>query len=580
MPNPIIAFITALAAWIVISGFDDLTVDLAFLWSWIRRGGPAAPTDCELRRVREKRVAVFVPLWREDRVIGKMLEHNLAAIDYGNYDFFVGAYPNDDATLEAIREWEGRSPRVHLAVCPHDGPTSKADCLNSIFQQMALYEERNEVVFHVVVTHDAEDLIHPDELLWINFYVGAYDMVQIPVLPLESPFRQFTHGLYCDEFAEFQSKDVPVRRMLGGFVPSNGVGTGYTRSALEKLAAAGQGRIFDPASLTEDYESGLRLHRLGCPQLFVPIRFKDGKPVATREYFPACFRDAVKQRTRWVMGIGLQSWERHGWKGGLSQVYWFWRDRKGLAGNLTGLLANAIFLGGAGAWVWRGGRGVQWPAIGQPAAALFTAALVFQTIRLGVRVVSAARIYGWKFAAGTPVRAIWGNWINGFATICALRRYFSARLRHQPLAWLKTEHTYPARRLGEMLVSYGYVSPVQAREALESKPAGLRLGEHLVGRGVLSEDKLYQVLSAQKNLPLEQLDPQETGRHMARHLPARLVEQWKIIPFRIDSGHLLIAGTEPLTENARRDVQGHTRLKIRYSLITPSNFEQLRKALI
>ena len=122
-----------------------------------------------------------------------------------------------------------------------------------------------------MVTHDAEDLIHPEAFSFINAYADEYDMVQIPVLPLPTPLREFVHGIYCDEFAEWQIKDMRARQLMGSFVPSNGVGTGYTRRALEKLATAEHNLIFEPACLTEDYENGLRLHKLGCKQMFVPL---------------------------------------------------------------------------------------------------------------------------------------------------------------------------------------------------------------------------------------------------------------------------------------------------------------------
>ena len=54
-------------------------------------------------------------------------------------------------------------------------------------------------------------------------------------------------------------------------MPSCGVGTGYRRDALEKLARASTNRIFEPEALTEDYVNGLRLFRLGCTQTFVPL---------------------------------------------------------------------------------------------------------------------------------------------------------------------------------------------------------------------------------------------------------------------------------------------------------------------
>ena len=93
-------------------------------------------------------------------------------------------------------------------------------------------------------------------------------MVQVPVLALPTPLSHWTHGLYCDEFAEYQSRDMPVREAMGAFLPSCGVGTGYRREALERLAAHSHNRIFEPSCLTEDYENGLRLHQLGARQCF------------------------------------------------------------------------------------------------------------------------------------------------------------------------------------------------------------------------------------------------------------------------------------------------------------------------
>ncbi len=271
---------------ILISGLDDLALDAVCLWAWLKgrfAGRPSAFKNAGEQR--EKMIAIFVPLWHEHAVIAGMVEHNVAAVNYDNYHFFIGAYPNDEPTLDAVRDLEMRFPHVHLAVCPHDGPTSKADCLNWIYQRMLLFEEHREARFEIVMTHDAEDLIHPEALARINAYTNQYDMVQIPVLALPTPFPSIVHSIYCDEFAEWQLKDMPARQLMGSFVPSNGVGTGFTREALEKLARAEHNLIFEPSSLTEDYENGIRLHNLGCKQVFVPISGAGANIVATREFF-------------------------------------------------------------------------------------------------------------------------------------------------------------------------------------------------------------------------------------------------------------------------------------------------------
>ena len=568
---------------ILLSGLDDLFLDLHFLIRRLRR--PRIRDTGAASNIPEKHIAIFVPLWQESAVITGMVEHNLSAIRYGNYEFFVGAYPNDDPTLDAVRELERRYPRVHLAVCPHDGPTSKADCLNWIYQRMLLYEERHGACFDVVVTHDAEDLIHPEALRHINREAEAHGMIQIPVLPLPSPLSHWVHGVYCDEFAEWQLKDMPMRSEMGSFVPSNGVGTGYTREALDRLATEDHNLVFEPGCLTEDYENGLRLHRLGIPQTFVPL----GGGAATREYFPQTLRAASRQRTRWITGIALQTWERYGWRGGLAEVYWFWRDRKGLLGNPLGLLANLLFGYGLLSWAIAHFTGTRW---GLPARVVWPPLLwitgALQVERLAVRLGCTAHIYGVPFALGVPVRAFLANCINGVASIRALWIYTRARINGRPLVWLKTEHAYPTRnalaehrrRLGEILVGSGYIGEDTLDRALLNQPPGVRLGEFLVARGEISEHDLYEALSLQQSLPSGELVADAVETPVTRLLPRRLVREWKVLPFQIASGSLFLASPEVPTDEMTRAVRRFTSLSLRFHLVTPANFESLVQQLL
>lgn len=426
-----------LTLWILLSGLDDLWITLVSLYLQRDRRPPVAASGIQ------RRIAIFVPLWHEHSVIGRMLDRNLSLISYGNYEVFAGIYPNDLETRRALDGAARRHPRVHPILCGHDGPTSKGDCLNWIYRGMEEYERLHGSRFDVIVTHDAEDLIHPESLQIISRLSSEYEMVQIPVLPLPTPLPDLTHGLYCDEFAEYQSKDIPVRQFLGGFLPSNGVGTGFERNALERLAAE-RGQVFDPACLTEDYENGYRLHALGFRQTFVSLQFDSAALTATREYFPRSFRKAVRQRSRWVAGIVLQSWQFHGWRVPRGQLYWFWRDRKGLVGNLLAPFSNIVLLAGIGSA----------PAA-LPAWLLSICALnlLISAVQAFVRALCAVRIYGWRFACGVPVRLFWGNLVNFCATVAAIGQFSRARLRGRNPAWNKTEHVYPTQ-LEEAAMSF------------------------------------------------------------------------------------------------------------------------------
>lgn len=584
----IACLLAPLAYWVLCNGIDDLFLAFAALCCRLqpifsRDPGRRTPSEADLDAVPPRPMAVFVALWHEHRVIQKMIDNNVTKLRYPNCDFFIGVYPNDGPTVAAVREAMKRYPNVHLSLSPHDGPTSKADNLNWIYQRMLLHEEKTGVRFEMILTHDAEDLIDPDALRWINYYAQWNDMVQIPVLALPTPLGELSHGVYCDEFAEFQFKDMPARQFLGGFIPSNGVGTGFSRHALESIADTSSNRIFEPGSLTEDYENGFKIRRLGLRQKFIPINFREGRPIATREFFPREFGTAVRQRTRWIMGITLQSWEYRSARDTLGQLYWFWRDRKGLAGNLITPLTNILFVYGAATWGYAHAAHRPWLLARDLARffAIYKAGLTMQAIQTAIRAGCSARVYGWRFACGVPMRVLAGNVINSYATARAICIYTKAKIHGQPLRWVKTEHAYPNRAalqterksLSEILTGSQRITPEQLEAARASLPAGQRIGEYLVTQGLLAEADLYAALSLQNDLPLGK--PDEVSVPVTRSLPAAVSRKWRVLPFRIAAGELYVAGAELPDEEMQKDIRRFSSLEIRFHLVTPSEFEEL-----
>jgi adsorption protein B len=579
-----------LAFWVVFSGLDDCVVGAVAAVAWLRRIFSSAP-DCrvpseeELTALPARRMAIFVATWKEHRVIQHMLDNNVTRLRYPDFDFFVGAYPNDARTMTAIREAMKRHRNVHIAVCPHDGPTSKADCLNWIYQRMLLHEEEHNVRFEMVLTHDAEDIMDPDALLWINYYAQWHDMVQIPVLALPTPLREVTHGVYCDEFCEYQYKDMMARSLLGGFIPSNGVGTGFSRRALAMLAAAHSNLIFEPACLTEDYENGFRVWSLGLSQKFIPIHIRHGRAIATREYFPRRFGPSVRQKTRWITGIALQSWEYHSSRETLRHLYWLWRDRKGLIGNIVGPLTNLVFLYGGVTWFRAAITHEPWGLAGEARwlTAWSASGLGLQMLHTSIRVWCCSRIYGWKFAAFVPVRVIAGNWINGLANCRAIHAYTVAKWHGRPLRWAKTEHAYPnraalvrdRRKLGEVLVGGGWVTAEQRDTALSTLAPGQRLGEYLLAQHMITEEDLYTALSLQNNLEYSMPEPAAVSLPVTRALPAAVAKKWRVLPFRISAGELYVAGSELPGDEMQKEIRQFSSLEIRFQLVTPSEYAEL-----
>ena len=575
-----------LAVVLLISGLDDFIPIVICLRQWLFVPKKLAERPLIEGTAEPRRIAIFVPCWKESAVIGNMVRHNLAAIRYPNYDFFLGTYPNDEPTVAEARKLADIFPNVHVAICDNPGPTSKADCLNTVFRRMGEFEAENKAWFDTIVLHDAEDMIHPDALSLINRERLEYEMVQVPVLPLATPLSQITHGVYCDEFAEFQTIDMHARQYSRSFVPSNGVGTGFAREILEKLALE-RGEVFDAASLTEDYEIGVYIHACKYRQKFAPLTKTENDLIATREYFPHTVRTAIRQRTRWVTGIALQCWERRGWQGDWRTKYWFWRDRKGLVASPLSLLTNLLFLAGMADWFLSAAQHRPWLfAVNNSWVIVLSLLLtVLQCFRIILRMICVGRIFGVPFALGVPLRVIHGNLINCFASLRALWRYARARRGGRAHVWLKTEHAYPNRdalvqqrgELSEVMVQSRIVNLEQLAQARALFANGGDLGDLLLILGMVSEEDLCRARSLHAGVISGRIDAKHVKPRVLRSLPRHLTKRYGVLPVGVHAGRLLVAGARILEPAHLADLRQFTTLPVDFQLVTKSNFDELAR---
>ena len=128
---------------------------------------------------------LLVPAWDEAAVIASMLRATIERLDYSNYRIFVGHYRNDPATLAAIASVD--DARIEAVQVDADGPTTKADCLNHLYDALIAYEAATGCAAKAVVLHDAEDVVHPLELRIFDRLIDRAAVVQLPVLPLPDP---------------------------------------------------------------------------------------------------------------------------------------------------------------------------------------------------------------------------------------------------------------------------------------------------------------------------------------------------------------------------------------------------------
>ena len=290
-------------------GFNDLLVDCIY---FARRARRAATVYTRHRPAYASYfvfnpdpgfIAILVPAWDESAVIASMLKATLDRLDYDDYRIFVGHYRNDPATAAAIASVA--DPRIQQVQVEADGPTTKADCLNHLYDALIAYELDTGRSAKAVVLHDAEDVVHRYELRIFDGLIDRAAVIQLPVLPIPDPQSRWVSGHYCDEFAEAHMKELVVREAVGAAIPLAGVGCAIARRPLAQLAALQEGKPFSGTSMTEDYEVGLRIGALGLRTMFVriPAQPSERGVVSTRGHFPATVGAAVRQKARWLGGL-------------------------------------------------------------------------------------------------------------------------------------------------------------------------------------------------------------------------------------------------------------------------------------
>ena len=426
---------------------DDLAVDLIYFTrrAWralaVYSRFPRAYARSILMLWKPQFIAVFIPAWDESAVIAAMLKSTLQRFEHADYRIFVGFYRNDPATAAAIASVA--DDRIQPVLVDADGPTTKADCLNHLYEALLAHEAASGRTPVAVVLHDAEDVVHPLELTLFDQLIDRAAVIQLPVLPLVDPTSRWISGHYCDEFAEAHIKELVVREAVGAAIPLAGVGCAIERRALSRLAALQDGKPFAPGSMTEDYELGLKLGALGLKTMFVRIPAQPGERgvVASRGHFPATLGEAVRQKARWLGGIALTGWDRLGWSGGLGERWMRMRDRRGPLAAVLLLAAYAAALLWSQLWLAE--------ALGAPVKArinsTLTLLLTVNAWLLAWRVLMRAwftkSAYGWREAFLSIPRLIVGN----FIAMLAAARALSIHLRGGAKKWDKTRHIFPAK---------------------------------------------------------------------------------------------------------------------------------------
>lgn len=424
---------------------DDLFIDLYALIKGLRPKKVTSDFVGKIKAEPQKSIAIIVANWKEADVIAPMIRGNLRSIEYSNYTFFIGVYPNDLPTWEAARKLESLFPhKVIVVVNSQNGPTSKGQMLNEMARQILKSELEMGIKYDLLLMQDSEDVLHPHSLSLMNHYSMKADFVQIPVFSFNVPAKSLVAGIYIDEFAESHTKDLLVREALGAAIPSAGVGTLLSRALMLKLQETQNGDFLKEDTLTEDYHLGMMTKELGFKSTFACVEYEkdNGQKefIATREYFPSELGASMRQKSRWTLGIAFQGVDNLQWRGLSVDSYFMWRDRRGPWNSILIALSTLLLL----IFISVQAFGSIPETLSHP---VFQGLLLMNLFNMIVRLIQRMRAVHRTNArihvALVPLRWLLANFINFGATYKAYRQYKEGRRTGKRPIWIKTEHRLP-----------------------------------------------------------------------------------------------------------------------------------------
>lgn len=591
-----------IAICIFVSSLDDLLIDVVY---WVRytwrhfvifKRHPFMDAKA-LYATPEQPLAIMIPAWKETGVIGNMAQLAASTLDYENYHIFVGTYPNDPDTQKDVDEVCARFPNIHKVVCARPGPTSKADCLNNVLDAIFQFEQRANLEFSGFILHDSEDVISSMELRLFNHLVSKKDLIQVPVYPFERQWSNFTSMSYLDEFAEVHGKDIVVREAIAGQVPSAGVGTCFSRRAVLALVADGDGIAFDTQSLTEDYDIGFRLKEKGMKEIFVrfPVidtskktwqltrvlgkAFRASQVICVREFFPDTVQTAVRQKSRWIIGIVFQGYVTHRWSKNWIINYFLWRDRKGVITNFVSFIATIILLQLGLLWLYQNywQDAYQFMSIFESNTLLkdlLWINLFFMANRMVQRIYFVTTYYGIFQGLLSIPRLFWGNYINFLANWRAIRQIMMEGNPHR-VAWDKTTHDFPSiggenrsrKMIGQILIERNLLTSEQLNEALIHKTHGIKIGTWLVHQGMITSEDFARALAEQGEVDMQNIDAYQIDPSLIKAFPENIALRYAVLPIKNEDGAMTLASESVLDPISLAALSRKLKSKISYVIV-------------
>ncbi len=139
-----------------------------------------------------------------------------------------------------------------------------------------------------------------------------------------------------------------------------------------------------------------------------------------------------------------------------------------------------------------------------------------------------------------------------------------------------TKKRVTEKRLGELLVEWGTLSPRQLEDALAvcKKRQGALIGEVIVELGLATEEDIMKVLIAQYKFPYISLESCDADPSVTALIPEKIARQYHVLPLDKVSSVLTVAMANPLNVKALDEIRVLTGCDISIIISTPTEIKK------
>ncbi len=112
-------------------------------------------------------------------------------------------------------------------------------------------------------------------------------------------------------------------------------------------------------------------------------------------------------------------------------------------------------------------------------------------------------------------------------------------------------------RIGDLMVTAGYITDDQLREALgiQKQSEGKRIGQVLVEMGYVTERQMLSALANRLNIQLIDIAGFQIDPNIVKLIPKQMAEQYDMMPIAQENGEVLLAVNDPLNLYAIEDIR-------------------------